>query len=306
MENEETPVEAPAAAPAPANVETPAAEAPAAEAAPEFNVWESEDVNWMDDPTLANGPGLTRADFDELPAGAKRVLAKVRAEYKQRQSQYQSDMEEVRTLRGEIDRLKVSRLRELADLQRHVQKERFRALDKPVELPNVDPSSSEYINAMVAKAVAEKVAQFQSDLQGMTQGAADEVARLEQEQAATAMQTHTLQEVESIQNPHIRKEFVRELKGHAERYHNGKFHKQADLESAIEMAKLKLGLIQRSTEEFIPKSYKDENAPPKNLEEVYGDYAEMSAGQLAQLMVDHPEEADKILQRRKRYLSERY
>ena len=72
------------------------------------------------------------------------------------------------------------------------------------------------------------------------------------------------------------------------------------------MAKLKLGLIQRSTEEFIPKSYKDENAPPKNLEEVYGDYAEMSAGQLAQLMVDHPEEADKILQRRKRYLSERY
>ena len=305
MENEETPVEAPAAEPAPENAEAPAAEAPAAEAAPEFNVWESEDVNWMDDPALANGPSLTKADFDELPAGAKRVLAKVRSEYKQRQSQYESDMEEVRTLRSEIDRLKVSRLRELADLQRHVQKERFRALDKPVELPNVDPSSSEYINAMVAKAVAEKVAQFQSDLQGMTQGAADEVARLEQEQAAAAMQSHTLQEVEAIQNPHIRKEFVRELKDHAARYHNGKYHKQADLESAIEMAKLKLGLIHRSVEEFIPKSYQDENAPPKTLDDVYGDYKEMSAGQLAQLMVDHPEEADKILQRRKRYLSER-
>lgn len=304
MENEET-VAAPATAEAAAPEAAPAESEAEAPAAPELNVWESDEVDWMDDPTLAQGPGLTREDFDDLPAGAKRVLAKVRAEYKQNQAKYQADLEEVRTLRAEIDRLKVSRLRELADLQRHVKKERFRALDKPVDIPNVDPSSTEYINAMVAKAVAEKVAEFQKDLHGMTQGAADEVARMEQEQAATAMQSHTLKEVEAIQNPHIRKEFVRELKEHAARYHSGKFHQQADLESAIEMAKLKLGLIQRNTEEFIPKSYKEENAPPKSLDEVYGDYVNMSAGQLAQLMVDHPEEADKILKRRKRYLSER-
>ena len=309
MENEEAaPVEAPAPEPAesPAeNNETGAAEVSAAPAEPAFNVFTSDGVDWMDDPTLAGGPGLTKNDFDELPAGAKRVIAKARAEYKQNQAKYQSDLEELRTLKADMEKLKINRLKELADLQRHVQRDRFRALDKPVEVPNVDPSSTEYIQAMVAKAVAEHVQQFQTDLHGMTQGAAEEVAKIEQQQAADQMQAHTGSEIEAIQNPHIRKEFVRELQDHAQRYHNGKYHKQADLESAIEMAKLKLGLIHRSVEEFIPKSYQDENAPPKNLDEVYGDYKEMSAGQLAQLMMDHPEEADKILQRRKRYLADR-
>lgn len=306
MENEETP-EVAAAEQQLESATTETTESPETQARTEanFNVWESKEVDWMDDPTLANGPDLTHADFVDLPAGAKRVLAKVRSEYKQRRAQTAKEMHEVRALRSEIDKLKVSRLQELADLQRHVQRERFRALDKPVEVPNSDPSSSEYIQAIVSKAVAERVAEFQKDLEGMTTGAAQEVKRMQSEQNASEMQRHTLEQVQTIKNPILQKEFVRELQEHAARYHDGKFHKTEDLESAIEMAKLKIGLLQRNKEDFIPKSYKDENRAPQNLDEVYGDYAEMSAGQLAQLMVDHPEEADKILKRRKRYLSER-